>query len=108
MLLYNWHTHKHTHFYILALRVPALFCAYWHLGHVAGAESKIVKVCVIRLYDPIYDYKLYKNYVKHTTQAVSPLISTNHVNEHNQSRSTSLCGAREGEAVSGETCGVVE
>ncbi len=44
----------------------------------------------------------------HTTQAGSPLISTHHVNERKQSRSTSLCGAREGEAVSGETGGVVE
>ncbi len=102
-------------------------------------QSKIVRVWVIRL----YDYKVYRNYVKHTTQAGSPLISTHHVNECKQSRSTSskwmlhtgggwggivkrygctaihnkvlfnasfihsLWGAREGEAVSGETCGVV-
>ncbi len=59
---------------------------------------------MIRLYDPIYDYKLYKNYVKHTTQAGSPLISTNHMNE----RSTSMCGAQEREVVSGEMCRVVQ
>ncbi len=47
-------------------------------------------VWVIRLYDPMYDYKLYRNYVKHTTQAGSPLISTHHVNERKQSQSTSL------------------
>ncbi len=44
----------------------------------------------------MYD-KLYRNYVKHTTQVESPLILTHHVNERKQSRSTSLCGAREGE-----------
>ncbi len=49
---------------------------------------------MIRLYDPIYDSKLYRNYVNHTTQAGSPLISTNHANERKQSRS-SLCGVRE-------------
>ncbi len=38
----------------------------------------------------------------------APLISTHHVNERKQSQSTSLSGAREGEAVSGEMCGVVE
>ncbi len=42
-------------FYILAFRVPALFCAYRHFWHVAGTQSKIVRVWVIRLYDPIYD-----------------------------------------------------
>ncbi len=66
------------------------------------------RVWLIRLYDShiLYD-KLYRNNVKHTNQVESPLISTHHVNERKQSRSTSLCGAREGEAVSGETCGVV-
>ncbi len=43
-----------------------------------------------------------RNYVKHITQAGSPLISTHHVNERKQSWSTSLCGAREGEALSVE------
>ncbi len=41
--------------YILAFRVPALFCAYRHFWHVAGTQSKIVRVWVIRLYDLIYD-----------------------------------------------------
>ncbi len=44
-------------------------CLKW-----AGTQSKIVRVWVIRRYDPIYDYKWYRNYVKHT----SPLISTQH------------------------------
>ncbi len=51
---------------------------------------------MIRLYGPIYDSKLYRNYEEHTTQTGAPLIATHHVNEHKQSRSTSLCGAREG------------
>ncbi len=63
---------------------------------------------MIRLYDPIYDKKLYRNYVKHTTQAGSSVVLTHHMNERKQSRSTSLCGAREGEVVSRETCRVVE
>ncbi len=105
-------------FYILAFRVPALFCAYRHFWSLAGTQSKIVRVWVIRLYIVtyyiyIYIYvavysKWYRNYVKHPTPAGSPLISTHHVNERKQSRSTSLCGAREGEAVSGEMCGVVD
>ncbi len=92
---------QYRHFYILAFKVPVLFCAYRHFWHVAGSQSKIVRVWVIRLYDPIYDYKLYRNYVKHTTQAGAPLISNHHVNERKQSRSTSLCGAREGETCQG-------
>ncbi len=65
------------------------------------AQSKIVRVWVIRLDVPIYDYKLHRNYVIFTLpgQTGSPLISTNHVNERKQSRpTTSLCCAREGEA----------
>ncbi len=92
------------HRYILTFRVAALFCVYQHFWHVAGTQKKIVRVSVIRLYDPIYDYKWYRNNVKHTTQTGSPLISTHHMNERKQSRSPSLCGAWEGEAVSGETC----
>ncbi len=51
---------QYLHVYSLAFRVPALFCAYQHFWHVVGTQSKIVRVWVIRLYDPIYDYKLYK------------------------------------------------
>ncbi len=94
------------HFYIWAFRVPAVFCAYQHFWHVAGTQSKIVRVWMIRPYDPIYDKKWYRNYVKYTTQAGSSLVSTHHMNEHKSVYFIVWCARRE--VVSGETCRVVE
>ncbi len=51
---------------------------------------------MIRLYQIPYMIRNDIETMQHTSQAGSPLIATHHVNERKQSRSTSLCGAREG------------